>query len=38
VVAVRPIGNPEHPALGQFGLFAKKKILAKTRIIDYLGK
>jgi hypothetical protein len=31
-------GPPTHPALGQFGLFAAKKIAAKTQIIDYIGK
>ena len=37
-VAIRRIDIPTHPAHGQMGLFATKKILPRTHIIDYLGE
>jgi hypothetical protein len=35
---IRPITKTLHPARGQRGLFASKKIPAKTYILDYLGE
>ncbi|KAJ6627273.1 SET domain protein [Mycena sp. CBHHK59/15] len=35
---IRPISTSTHPACGQFGLFAARKIPAKTHIIDYIGE
>ncbi|TCD70656.1 hypothetical protein EIP91_002377 [Steccherinum ochraceum] len=37
-VAIRSISDPSHPAFGQCGLFATKKIAARTHILDYLGE
>ncbi|KAF9459437.1 hypothetical protein BDZ94DRAFT_1224662 [Collybia nuda] len=37
-VVIRPISSPSHPACGQYGLFAVKKIPPKTHIIDYIGE
>lgn len=37
-VAIRRIDIPTHPAHGQMGLFATKKILPRTHIVDYLGE
>ena len=37
-VSIRRIEDTEHPALGQMGLFAVKKIAPHTHIIDYLGE
>ncbi|THH09869.1 hypothetical protein EW145_g1712 [Phellinidium pouzarii] len=37
-VVIRRIGDLAHPAVGQMGLFASKKILSRTLIIDYLGE
>ncbi|KLO20501.1 hypothetical protein SCHPADRAFT_897779 [Schizopora paradoxa] len=37
-VAIRLIDSPSHPAHGQMGLFANKKIPPHTHIIDYLGE
>lgn len=37
-VAIRLIESPSHPAHGQMGLFANKKIPPHTHIIDYLGE
>ncbi|KAK0505962.1 SET domain protein [Armillaria luteobubalina] len=37
VVVIRRISSPEHPASGQLGLFAAKKIPPKTHIVDYIG-
>lgn len=37
-VLIRPISNPSHPAVGQYGLFAAKKIPPQTHIIDYVGE
>lgn len=36
-VRIRPITASEHPALGQFGLFAARKIPPNTRLVDYIG-
>lgn len=38
VVVIRRISSPEHPASGQLGLFAAKKIPPKTHIVDYIGE
>ncbi|KAM6497964.1 SET domain protein [Amanita muscaria] len=37
-VIVRLISDPSHPACGQYGLFAARKVLPKTHIIDYIGE
>ncbi|THH32107.1 hypothetical protein EUX98_g2085 [Antrodiella citrinella] len=37
-VAIRPIVDPAHPANGQSGLFATKKIPPRTHILYYLGE
>jgi hypothetical protein len=38
LVVIRPISLPSHPAAGQFGLFAARKISPRTRILDYTGE
>lgn len=35
---VRRISEENHPAYGQYGLFAAKKIPPKTHILDYVGE
>ncbi|KAG8864909.1 hypothetical protein FRB96_003496 [Tulasnella sp. 330] len=37
-VAIQVISAPSHPANGQRGLFATRKIPPKTHILDYLGE
>lgn len=37
-VVIRPIVEASHPAFGQFGLFATKKIPPRTHILDYIGE
>ncbi|KAF7339760.1 hypothetical protein MSAN_02191500 [Mycena sanguinolenta] len=37
-VAIRRISDSNHPAFGQFGLFATKKLKPNTHIIDYIGE
>ncbi|KAL0950814.1 hypothetical protein HGRIS_007578 [Hohenbuehelia grisea] len=37
-VIIRAITSPEHPAFGQYGLFAARKISPDTHIIDYVGE
>jgi len=37
-VAIRLIEDPSHPAHGQMGLFANKKIPPHMHIVDYLGE
>lgn len=37
-VQIRPISSATHPANGQRGLFAAKKIPPKRHIIDYVGE
>lgn len=37
-VAIEVISTPSHPANGQRGLFATRKIPPKTHILDYLGE
>ncbi|KAG6815857.1 hypothetical protein H0H87_010713 [Tephrocybe sp. NHM501043] len=37
-VVIRRITSSTHPACGQYGLFASKKISPQTHIIDYLGE
>ncbi|KAJ7596689.1 SET domain protein [Mycena floridula] len=37
-VAIRAISDSSHPAFRQYGLFAAKKIAAKSHIIDYIGE
>ncbi|KAF7437119.1 hypothetical protein PC9H_003953 [Pleurotus ostreatus] len=37
-VVIRAIASPSHPANGQFGLFAAKKIPPDTHIMDYIGE
>lgn len=36
-LAIKPISTPGHPAQGQSGLFALKKIPANTHLLDYIG-
>ncbi|KAI6159607.1 hypothetical protein EDD17DRAFT_1611513 [Pisolithus thermaeus] len=38
VARIRSISDASHPARGQFGLFAVRKIPPKTHIIDYIGE
>ncbi|KAI6005139.1 SET domain protein [Pisolithus orientalis] len=38
VVRIRSISDASHPARGQFGLFAARKIPPRTHIIDYIGE
>jgi hypothetical protein len=38
LVTIRAISSPSHPAFGQYGLFAAKKIPPRTRILDYIGE
>jgi len=37
-VAIRRISESTHPACGQFGLFAAKKIKPNNHIVDYIGE
>ena len=37
-VLIRRISDENHPACGQYGLFAAKKIPPKTYILDYVGE
>ncbi|KAJ7899987.1 SET domain protein [Mycena olivaceomarginata] len=37
-VAIRRISESNHPACGQFGLFATKKIKPNAQIVDYIGE
>ncbi|RDB28434.1 hypothetical protein Hypma_015223 [Hypsizygus marmoreus] len=37
-VAILPISSSSHPANGQHGLFATRKIPPKTHILDYIGE
>ncbi|RPD63232.1 SET domain protein [Lentinus tigrinus ALCF2SS1-7] len=37
-VAIQLISDPSHPARGQYGLFATKKIPPRTLLIDYIGE
>jgi hypothetical protein len=37
-VAIRAISSQSHPACGQHGLFATKKIPPRTWILDYIGE
>jgi len=37
-VVVRPVRDQAHPANGQHGLFAAKKIPARSHILNYLGE
>ncbi|KAF9014999.1 hypothetical protein BDQ17DRAFT_1385822 [Cyathus striatus] len=38
VVLIKKITDPSHPACGQHGLFAARKIPPRTRILDYIGE
>lgn len=38
LATIRVIDNPLHPAFGQRGLFAAKKIPPRVHILDYLGE
>ncbi|KII93377.1 hypothetical protein PLICRDRAFT_101607 [Plicaturopsis crispa FD-325 SS-3] len=38
LAVIRPIPPSAHPAAGQYGLFAAKKIPPRTRILDYIGE
>lgn len=38
LVAIQLITEPSHPACGQYGLFASKKIPPRTLILDYIGE
>lgn len=35
---IKPVTDPGHPACGQHGLFAHKKIPPRSHIIDYIGE
>ena len=35
---IRPITDPSHPAHGQHGLFAARKIPPRTLIVEYIGE
>ena len=35
---IRPIIDPSHPANGQYGLFAARKIPVRTLIVEYIGE
>lgn len=37
-VGIQSISDPSHPAHGQLGLFATKKIPPRTLILDYIGE
>lgn len=37
-VAIQLISDSSHPACGQYGLFATKKIPPRTLLIDYIGE
>ncbi|KZT74883.1 hypothetical protein DAEQUDRAFT_720067 [Daedalea quercina L-15889] len=37
-LVIRPITESSHPAHGQFGLFAVKRIPPRTHIVDYIGE
>ncbi|KAJ7071517.1 SET domain protein [Mycena amicta] len=37
-VLIMPINDPNHPAFGQLGLFAQKKIPPHRAIVDYIGQ
>ncbi|KAI0828315.1 hypothetical protein BC628DRAFT_1409369 [Trametes gibbosa] len=37
-VVIRLIAEPAHPACGQYGLFAAKKIPPRSLILDYVGE
>ncbi|KNE55332.1 SET domain-containing protein [Allomyces macrogynus ATCC 38327] len=37
LVAIRRIEDPAHPAFGEHGLFATKKLAPGTHLLDYLG-
>ncbi|KAJ7139778.1 hypothetical protein C8R44DRAFT_765388 [Mycena epipterygia] len=37
-VKIRRISEANHPACGQLGLFAARKIPAKTHVVDYIGE
>ncbi|KAI0322299.1 hypothetical protein OF83DRAFT_1080362 [Amylostereum chailletii] len=38
VCTIKQISAPSHPASGQNGLFASRKISARTYILDYIGQ
>ncbi|KAF9229581.1 hypothetical protein BS17DRAFT_799085 [Gyrodon lividus] len=38
LVRIKFISDPAHPARGQYGLFALKKIQPRTHIVDYIGE
>ena len=38
MVVIQRISDPSHPANGQHGLFATKKIPPRTLILDYIGE
>ncbi|KAJ3090933.1 hypothetical protein HK102_002184 [Quaeritorhiza haematococci] len=37
IVKIKPITDPSHPAFGQSGLFAAKRLPPRTHVIDYIG-
>ncbi|OSD05937.1 hypothetical protein PYCCODRAFT_1059422 [Trametes coccinea BRFM310] len=37
-ITIQHISDPSHPAHGQYGLFATKKIPPRTLILDYIGE
>ena len=38
ILVICPIESHAHPAVGQYGLFAAKKIPPRTFLLDYLGE
>ena len=38
LVRIKLVSDPGHPACGQYGLFAYKKIPPRSHIIDYIGE
>ncbi|KAH0838521.1 hypothetical protein J3R83DRAFT_6838 [Lanmaoa asiatica] len=37
-VRIKLLTDPGHPACGQYGLFALKKVPARSHVIDYIGE
>lgn len=37
LVAIRLVADTAHPACGQYGLFAARKIRPRSHILDYIG-
>ncbi|CAN6660956.1 hypothetical protein TRVA0_033S00144 [Trichomonascus vanleenenianus] len=37
LVKIKRISDPNHPACGQFGLFAASKLAPRSKVLDYMG-